>query len=169
MANRTNYGAAEKDHVHISRIFDAPRELVFKAWTDPEQLLKWYAPTGCKITFPQIDIKPGGSFLSCIHIPDGKECWCKGTYQEVVFPERIVHTMRISDGLGNSISAIEAGMDPEWPEETVLTVTFEDLEGKTRLILHQTVSEALAKRTGAYPSWIIMFDRLDDILRSEKV
>lgn len=165
MENNKEKNGTVKDQIRITRIFDAPRELVFKAWTDPEQLLKWYAPTGCIITFPQIDVKEGGTFLSCIVTPDGKECWCKGTYREVVYPERIVHTMGVSDEDGNLISAEQAGMDPDWPEETTLTITFEELDGKTRLTLHQTVSETLAKRTGAYPSWLIMFDRLDALLK----
>ncbi|MEJ7694560.1 SRPBCC domain-containing protein [Daejeonella sp.] len=165
MENNKEKGGTANDQVHITRVFDAPRELVFKAWTDPEHLLKWYAPTGCSISFPQIDMKNGGSFLSCIVIPNGKECWCKGIYKEVLYPELIVHTMAVSDEHGNLISAEDAGMDPEWPEETTLTITFEDLDGKTMLILHQTVSEALAKRTGAYPSWLIMFDRLADLLK----
>jgi uncharacterized protein YndB with AHSA1/START domain len=167
MANKKEQDGPAKDQVHITRVFDAPREMVFKAWTDPEQLLRWYAPTGCSIRFPKIDVKTGGSFLSCILIPNGKECWCKGIYHEVVFPERIVHTMCISDEHGKLLSAEEAGMDPEWPEETTLTITFEELGGKTKVTLDQTVSESLAKRTGAYPSWIIMFDRLDEILKTK--
>lgn len=75
-------------------------------------------------------------------------------------PERIVYTLAIADATGRPVAPADAGMDPEWPQETVVTVTFEDLEGKTRLTLHQTVGEALAKRTGAHPSWIQMLDRL---------
>ncbi|MES3019646.1 MAG: SRPBCC domain-containing protein [Bacteroidota bacterium] len=165
MENKKEHTTTERDQVHITRVFDAPRELVFNAWIDPAQLLKWYAPTGCSISFPRIDVKNGGTFLSCIVIPNGKECWCTGTYREVIYPERIVHTMSVSDENGNLISAEEAGMDPEWPEETTLTITFEELDGKTKLTLHQTVSETLAKRTGAYPSWLIMFDRLTDLLK----
>ena len=155
------------EEVWITRTFNAPKEIVFKAWTDPVQLIKWYAPTGCEISFTEINVAEGGSFHSCIIIPDGKKCWCKGIYKEVKFPELIVQTMSVADEEGNLISAVDAGMDPRWPDETILTVTFEDTgDGKTLMTLHQTVNQALAKSTGAYPSWIIMFDRLDNLLKN---
>lgn len=153
--------------VVITRAFDAPRELVFAAWTDPARLVRWFAPAGCSITFPEIDIRSGGGFHSCIHTPDGKDCWCKGVYREVTPPERIVFTMNIADEHGNLLGPLEAGMDPEWPRETTVTVTFAAADGKTELTLYQTVDEALAKRTGAYPSWLSMLDRLDAELTSE--
>jgi uncharacterized protein YndB with AHSA1/START domain len=146
--------------VHIQRRFRAPRELVFAAWTNQQHLLSWFAPTGCSIAFRQIDVRPGGEFHSCITTPDGKECWCKGTYREVQKPERIVFTMAVADAQGNLLEPTAAGMDPAWPRETVVTVTLQDVGGATELTLHQTVDEALAKRTGAHPSWLIMLDRL---------
>jgi uncharacterized protein YndB with AHSA1/START domain len=146
--------------VLITRVFDAPRALVFKAWTEKSQLLKWYAPPGCSISFSKIDVRPGGEFLSCIRIPDGKECWCKGVYREVVANERLVYSMGISNAKGETLTAAQAGMAPAWPEETWLTVTFAEIGGKTQVTLRQTVSEVLAKKTGAYPSWLLMLDRL---------
>lgn len=166
MAEKSKLANADNEQVLITRMFDAPRELVFKAWTDPQELVKWYAPTGCNISFPIIDVREGGNYLSCIRVPNGKECWCVGVYLEIKSPERIVQTMCISDANGNKISATEAEMDPEWPTETILTITFEDNGGQTLLTLHQTVSESLAKRTGAFPSWIVMFDRLDKLLET---
>jgi uncharacterized protein YndB with AHSA1/START domain len=151
--------ATDRD-VLISRVFDAPRELVFRAWTDPVQLPRWYAPNGCSIEFKKLDVRPGGTFHSCIRTPDGHECWCTGVYREVVAPERIVYTLVIADAAGNTVGPADVGMDPDWPRETVLTVTFDDLGGRTRLTLHQTVSETVAKRTGAHPSWLQMLDRL---------
>lgn len=150
--------------VLITRTFDAPRELVFQAWTDPEHLKRWYAPHGCTIDFAALDLRPGGTFLSCIHTPDGHDCWCKGVYREVVPPERIVYTMAIADEHGNLVGPTEAGMDPDWPHETTVTVTFAEHGRQTKLTLHQTVSEALAKRTGAHPSWLQMLDRLAEEL-----
>ena len=152
--------AATEPQVLISRVFDAPRDLVFRAWTDPAQLKRWYAPNGCSIRYEKLDVRPGGTFHSCIKTPDGHECWCVGEYREVVPPERLVLTMVIADAAGNVVGPTDVGMDPEWPQETVLTVTFDDLGGRTRLTLHQTVSEVVAKRTGAHPSWLSMLDRL---------
>lgn len=146
--------------VLITRDFEAPRELVFRAWTDPQHLQQWFAPHGCSVEFRKFDFREGGRFLSCIRNPQYPACWCAGVYREIVAPERIVFTMGVSNEQGQLLTATQAGMDPDWPQETVLTVTFADLNGKTRLILHQTVSEALAKKTGAHPSWLQMLDRL---------
>ena len=152
--------------VLITRTFDAPREVVFRAWTDPDQLARWYAPHGCTVAFRELDLREGGAFHSVIHTPDGKACWCRGMYAELVAPERIVYTMAVADADGDLITPIEAGMDPEWPRETTVTVTFADDDGKTTITLHQTVSETLAKRTGAHPSWLQMFERLEQQLSS---
>lgn len=160
--------ANEKNEVLITRIINAPRELVYKAWTKPEHLMQWYAPTGCTIRFAILDIRKGGTYHSCITIPGGKECWCVGEYLEIIPNEKIVQTMAVGDEKGNRISAIDAGMDKDWPDETTLTVTFEDApEGKTKITLHQTVNEDLAKRTGAHPSWLIMLDLLEELLSKE--
>jgi uncharacterized protein YndB with AHSA1/START domain len=159
-------GTNSDREVLITRVLDAPRSLVFQAWTDPEHLLRWYAPGGCTIEFRTIEPHAGGTFHSCIRSPDGHECWCKGVYREVVAPERLVHTMEIADEQGNSVNPEDAGMDPEWPRQTVLTVTFEEEGQRTRLILHQTVLESIATRTGALPSWIEMLDRLAQDLAS---
>ncbi|HEY1172435.1 MAG TPA: SRPBCC domain-containing protein [Verrucomicrobiae bacterium] len=149
------------NHVHITRLFDAPREFVFRAWSDTAHLSRWFAPNGCTIQFKRLEFRAGGSFHSCIRTPDGYECWCVGDYREITPNERIVYTMAIADERGQRIDPSTKGMDPTWPAETVLTVIFEDVDGQTRLTLHQTVDEALAKRTGAHPSWLQMLDRLD--------
>lgn len=166
MANEQATVASDQRQVSITRFFDAPRHLVFQAWTTRESLERWYAPQGCTIEFHKLDFRPGGSYHSCIRSPAGHACWCIGEYREIVAPERIVMTMAIADQHGNPMSPIAVGMDPEWPSETVLTVTFSEQSGKTRLLLEQTVLESLAKRTGAHPSWLQMLDRLAEELRS---
>ena len=150
---------AEKEVV-ITRVFDAPRELVFKAWADREHLMRWYAPKGCTIRISTIDFRPGGVFHHCIRNPKFGDCWCKGIYREIVVPECIVYTLALADEKGNLVDPADVGHDPDWPRETTVTVTFAELEGKTKLTLHQTVLESIAKRTGAHPSWIEMLDRL---------
>lgn len=146
----------------ITRIFDAPRELVFQAWTDEKFLQRWYAPNGCTLEFYQLDVRPGGVFHHCIHNPDYGPCIVSGVYREVTPPSRLVLTMFLADRDGN---AIERDVKhPNWPKETTLTVSFEDLGGRTKVTLEQTVSEALAKETGAYPSWLQMLDRLAEQL-----
>ena len=154
-----NEPAADRE-VLITRSFNAPRELVWQAWSEVEHLMRWHAPAGCEIEFKRFDFREGGGFLSCIRVPTFGECWCIGTYLEIVKPERIVYKMAMADPEGNLVSSEAAGHAPEWPEETVVTLTFEEEGGETLLTLHQTVSEELAKRTGAYPSWLSMLDQL---------
>ena len=152
--------ATAAGEVHITRVFDAPRALVFQAWTDPERLAQWHAPRGCTITFSRFDFRPGGTFISTLRTPENYECRCRGVYQEITAPERIRYTLGFSDEEGNLVEPSARGMDPDWPRETTVTVTFAEHDGKTTLTLHQTVSEPLARATGAYPSWLEMFDRL---------
>lgn len=160
MADPTGQTAAKE--VLIVRVFDAPRDLVFRAWTDAEHLKRWYAPDGCTLSTFTGEIRQGGTFHSCIRTPDGTECWCKGVYKEVVKDERLVYTMRLSDAQGRDVESKDTHLsgNPDWPVETTLTVTFEILSGKTKMTLHQTVQEEVARCTGAYPSWLQMFDKL---------
>ena len=146
--------------IRIERMFDAPRELVFDAWTQPERLLQWYAPRGCTITLAKLDARPGGRFHWCIHNPAFGDCWCVGVYREIVRPERVVYTLATADSAGNEIDPQQAGHDPRWPRETLVRVTLEEVRGRTKLTLEQNVSESLAKHTGAHPSWLEMLDRL---------
>ncbi|MCC6676683.1 MAG: SRPBCC domain-containing protein [Phycisphaerales bacterium] len=159
-----NANSAADGQIHIIREFNAPRSLVFRAWTEAEHLLQWFAPRGCSVTFRSIDARAGGGFLFCIGSPEGRKCWCKGQYREVREPERLVFTMEVSDAEGRSVDPAHAGMDPDWPKVTTVTVTLETSGSGTRLTLHQTVDEALARKTGAYPGWIDMLDRLAERL-----
>jgi uncharacterized protein YndB with AHSA1/START domain len=162
MKNEKNQNAPTENDVLISRTVSYPRERVFRMWTDPEHLARWFAPRGCTISFKQLDIREGGHFHSCISNPDFGDCWCVGTYLEIVVPERIVYRIGIADEAGNRRTAAEAGMDPDWPDETIVTITFRDLGTATELCLHQTADKTIAKRTGAYPSWLQMFDILEE-------
>lgn len=148
----------------ITHLFDAPREVVFKAWTDPEHLKHWYAPDGCTIEFKSIEAKQGGEFHSCIHDPIHGDCWIKGTYHEVAFPEKLVLSMVLSNEQGDHVNALNAGKPEDWPEAIITTVTFTPIGDQTKVTLHQTVAEEEAKKTGAYQSWFSMFDRLAVVL-----
>src|SRR5262249_9576018 len=100
--------APERDNeVFVTRYFDAPRDLGFRAWTEPEHLVRWYAPRGCSIDYRAIDPRPGGAFHSCIRSPEGHECWCKGVYREFIRPERLVCTMEICNEKGESIEPVD--------------------------------------------------------------
>ena len=151
---------ANKKELFITHVFEAPQEVVFRAWTDPKQLKQWYAPDGCSIEFKSINVTPGGNFHSCIHDPTHGDCWITGKYLEIIPLEKLVFTMVLSDENGNSVNSIDAGKTEEWPEQLITTVSFETIGARTKVSLHQTVSEEEAKKTGAYQSWIKMFNRL---------
>jgi uncharacterized protein YndB with AHSA1/START domain len=159
-----NKATADRE-VYLTYTFNAPREMVFKAWTDPKQLVKWFAPRNCTIVYKKLDIRKGGAYLSCINNPQYGDCWCKGVYKEVIFPECIEFTMVVSDKDGNTVDPLKAGMDPDWPIETLVSITFSEENGKTTIELRQTVSQKLATKTGAYPSWIQMLERLAEEIR----
>lgn len=146
--------------VHISRTFYAPRAAVFAAWSSAESLARWFAPHGCTIEIRRFDFRPGGSFLTCIRNPDYPDCWCTGTYHEIVEPERLAFSMALCDENGNALDSGAAGKDDDWPAETIVIVEFAEEDEQTVLTLHQNVLESIAIRTGAHPSWIQMLERL---------
>lgn len=148
----------------ISHLFDAPRELVFRAWTDPEHLKHWYAPEGCSIEFRTIEVKEGGLFHSCVHDPVHGPCWIRGKYTRIIFPEKLVFSMILSNEQGENINAAEAGKSVDWPNAIMTTVTFDPVGNQTKVSVHQTVAESEAKKTGAYQSWFSMFDKLNVLL-----
>jgi uncharacterized protein YndB with AHSA1/START domain len=152
------------NEVFIEQFFNAGIDKVFEAWTDPEKLMKWYAPEGCTIHFKQLNIEQGGWFHSCVSNPQFGDCWCVGEYLEIIPNARIVFTMMNADENGNPINPVAIGMDPGWPGETLVTVTLTEENGKTKLQLRQTVSQALAKKTGAYPSWLQMLNKMQVLL-----
>lgn len=150
-----------KKELFITYLFDAPQEAVFRAWTDPEQLKDWYAPDGCTIEYKHIEVAEGGNFHSCVHDPIHGDCWITGRYLEVSVPEKLIFTMVLSDENGNDVSSIVAGKPEDWPEQLITTVTFEPVKQQTKVSIHQTVLEEEAKKTGAYQSWLKMFNKLN--------
>jgi uncharacterized protein YndB with AHSA1/START domain len=116
----------------ITHTFDAPRELVWKAWTEREHLMKWFGPEGFTMPAAKIDFRPGGIFHYCLCAPDGKEMWGKFVFREIIAPEKIV--------LVNSFSDEDGGLtrhpfSPAWPLEMLTTTTFAGHEGKTVLTI----------------------------------
>ena len=116
----------------ISRVFDAPRELVWKAFTDPEHMKHWWGPKGFTARVAKMDFRPGGSYHYCLRSPDGKDMWGKFVYCEIVAPERMVFINSFSDEHGG---LTRHPMSPSWPLEMLSTFTFEEQDGKTTLTI----------------------------------
>jgi len=132
----------------ITRTFDAPRELVFRAWTEPERAKHWFAPAGCTVESCTMDLRPGGAWRSCMRWPDGSDHWQGGVFREIVPPDRLVFTFAWED---------EAGRPKH---ESVVTVRLADLGGKTELTFHQAVFESESSRDSHAGGWNSTLDLL---------
>jgi uncharacterized protein YndB with AHSA1/START domain len=156
----TSARSADQEIV-ITRAFDAPRDLVFKAWTEPERVMRWWGPNGFTTPVCKIDLRPGGVFHNCMRSPEGRDFWSKGVYREIVEPERIVCTDFFSDAEGNLVQPTQYGMSPDWPAEALVTVTFAEHDGKTTFTLHHAVGSAPAsERDQCQAGWTESQDRL---------
>ena len=110
----------------ITRVFRAPRELVFDAWTKREHLMHWMGPKGTTIARATLDLRPGGSFHYGMQSPDGHMMWGKWTFREIVRPERLVVVVAFSDESGG---VARHPFVPNWPLETLSTMTFDEHAG----------------------------------------
>jgi uncharacterized protein YndB with AHSA1/START domain len=128
-------GAMEKPNTEpfvISRVFDAPREVVFKAFTDLEHMTHWWGPKGFKVVASEMDLRPGGMYHFGLQAADGNTMWGRFIYREIVAPERVVWVHSFSDEKGG---LTRHPMSPEWPLEMLATMSFEDVGGKTKLTI----------------------------------
>jgi uncharacterized protein YndB with AHSA1/START domain len=116
----------------ISRLLDAPRELVWKTWTDAHHM-SWWGPKGVTIERPKLDLRPGGLFHYCMRTPDGGAMWGKWVIREVVEPEKLVFVNSFSDEAGGTT---RHPMSATWPLEILSTITFAESDGKTLLTIH---------------------------------
>lgn len=136
----------------LTRILDAPRELVFKAWTDPSMVARWWGPRGFSNPICEVDARPGGTLRIVMRAPDGAEHPMKGHFREVVRPERLEFSSVAVDPHGNPLL------------EAVTVVTFEDLGGKTKMTLKTSavglVEQAVAMLEGMETGWTQSLDRL---------
>ena len=136
----------------LTRIFDAPRELVFKAWTDPKIVAQWWGPHRFTNPVCELDARPGGAIRIHMRGPDGTVYPMTGVYQEVVEPERIVFTSAALDVAGNPMF------------ELLTTVTFAEEGGKTKQILRTRVikstAEAAPYLAGMEAGWTQSLERL---------
>ena len=154
----------EEKGLFISRIFDAPGPLIWKAWTDPEQLKRWWGPKGYTTPFCRIDFRVGGSYLFCMRSPEGRDFWSTGSYREIIPFNRIVYTDSFADEKGNVVSATYYGMKPGFPKELGMVLTFEEYDAITKLTLTQSGIPAgeMAEMTRA--DWNQSFEKLAKML-----
>jgi uncharacterized protein YndB with AHSA1/START domain len=127
-----------QDAVVIERSFDAPVDLIWQMWTDPEHFKAWYGPDGATIPVAKMDVRVGGTRLVCMEMqsPDGPmQMWFTGEYREVVENERLVYTESMSDENGNVVSPSDMGMPEGHPTTTEVRVDLEDIGGRTKMVM----------------------------------
>jgi uncharacterized protein YndB with AHSA1/START domain len=157
MANKSDAAGTQlKREIVLTRVFDAPRSLVFKAWTDVKQLARWWGPHGFTNPVCEIDVRPGGALRIVMRGPDGVDYPMKGVFREVVEPERLVFTNIVVDHDGKHLA------------EGLTTVTFAEHEGKTKLTLQTgmvvLVAQAAPMLEGMEAGWTQSLERLAELV-----
>jgi uncharacterized protein YndB with AHSA1/START domain len=149
-----------QDAVVIERSFDAPVDLIWQMWTDPEHFKAWYGPDGATIPIAKMDVRVGGTRLVCMEMqsPGGAmQMWFTGEYREVVENERLVYTESMSDENGHVLSASDMGMPEGHPTTTEVRVELEDIGGRTKMVM--THAGIPADSPGA-AGWSMALDKL---------
>ena len=124
----------QTERMVVTRVFDAPRALVWKAWTDPNYVMQWWGPQGFTSPVCKMDFRVGGKFLYCMRAPDGQEFWNCGEYHEIILHEKIVSSMYFSDPEGNRVEPVHYGIEHEAIEGAHDVILFEDLgNGQTKI------------------------------------
>ena len=123
----------------ISRTFDASRDKVWRAWTEPERLQQWFSPKGFSVLAAKLDLRAGGTYHYGMRMPDGKEMWGKWLIREVKKPERLVFVNTFSDPQGG---LTRHPFSPDWPQKMLSTITFEEKAGRTTLTIQWEPIEA---------------------------
>ncbi len=153
----------------ITRVFDAPRELVWKAWTKAEHLQRWFGPKGFAMPICSLDLRPGGVFHYSMKSPDGHEMWGKWIFREIVPPERLVVVASFSDARGG---VTRHPLNVGWPLEILSTMTLAERDGKTTLTLRWAPHNASDDERQVFSSnhasmvqgWTGTFEQLDAYL-----
>jgi uncharacterized protein YndB with AHSA1/START domain len=161
---RFNLMGVPTHEIKFTRVFDAPRDRVWRAWTDPEILKLWCGPKNYTVPLYSVDLRVGGKTFNCIRTAEGQEICSAGTYLEIVEGKHLLITDNFSDKEGNIVPASTYGMFIDWPSDAKIDLTFEDLEGKTLLSLKQfnvPVEDSDLTEKG----WKEYLDRLEEYLK----
>jgi uncharacterized protein YndB with AHSA1/START domain len=152
MASSAAAAAPPDREIVVARLLDAPRRLVFRAWTDPVLAAHWWGPQGFTSVSCEMDVRPGGKWRRSMRSPDGSLHCARGVYREIAVPERLVFTYAWEDADGRP------------GHETVVAVTFAEIGGKTELILRQSAFQSVAAADAHRGGWTSCFERFAEYL-----
>jgi uncharacterized protein YndB with AHSA1/START domain len=150
----------------VERQFDAPRQRVWAAWTTPDLVGRWWGPKGFTAPAVRISLRVGGSYFLCLRAPDGQDTCTLGFFHEIVPFERLVMTQHFADQKGNVVPAAHYGLSPDFPVEMLLTVTFEETAGRTKVTIRHAGLPAGKETEGARRGWEASLDRLAAVVGS---
>ncbi|MEP7265017.1 MAG: SRPBCC domain-containing protein [Bacteroidota bacterium] len=164
MENNSNTSTAEKyKTISIKRTFDLPVNIVWKAWSEPESFKKWWGPKEYICPDCTIDFKTDGKYLASMQGQDGKKVWSTGTYKEIIPLKKIVCTDSFADSEGNIVPGSVYKM-PEMPMVLMVTVEFEEADGKTNMSLHHA-GLPVDMADDCIKGWQSSFDKLEENLK----
>ena len=145
----------------VTRVIDASREIVWKAYTQPEYVQQWWGPKGFTSPSCRSDFRVGGMFLYCMRSPDGQEGWTGGQFHEIIPHEKIVYSLYFADSDGNRMEPEEIGVEHEAIDGVYDEVRFEDLgDGRTKITLIGNESMESARASGQFEGNQQILDKL---------
>ena len=160
---------SEFERMTVTKVFDAPREMVWKAWTDPKYVMQWWGPKGFTAPVCKMDFRVGGKSLYCMKSPDGQEFWNAVEYFEIVPPEKIVSLMYFADSKGNRVDPAELGIEHEAIEGAHDVTLFEDLgDGRTKLTFIGNEPMEDATNSGQLEGWNQILDKVAEVVAGMK-
>jgi len=133
-----NMDNVRKEDLVVTRIIDAPIELVWKAWTDPEHVMRWWGPKYYTSPSCKIDFREGGKYVFCMRAPKdqgGQDSYTAGVYKKIVPMERLEFTQGLSDKDGNRLDPAQVGLPPDFPKELHTSIVFKAKGGMTELTI----------------------------------
>ena len=160
------FGMIEITMIYITQIFNAPLNKVWKAWTEQESVKKWWGPNNFTTPVAKIDLKEGGTYLNSMRSPEGEDIWSTGVYKEIVPMKKIISTDSFADSEGNVVPASQYGIGGDWPLELIVTVMFEEKDGKTKLTLQHQGFPDRENRDSAEAGWKESFTKLATYLET---
>ena len=158
--NATTFSKLSDREMVMTRVFDAPRELVFKAYTDPDAIPHWWGPRRYATIVDKMDVRVGGTRLVCMEMqtPNGPmQMWFTGEYREVLENERLVYTESMSDENGNVMTPSDMNMPEEHSTTTEVRVELEDVGGRTKMVMTHV---GIPSDSPGAAGWTMALDKL---------